>query len=334
MQKQIENAPESAIDRSPERSGADRRRIEDGRLETNERINAIVRTNTAEGDDKSKDKNNNDKKPDDNKNRTESDGSEGSNVRHNDATSGAPARPKESPYFAPASAVGLTAAGATMAAFSPSVISQIPLIGKIPYLPQAAAAFQSGIQSVLSPLGLGTGVNATHSIMYALPNWAGYAGVAGLAVPAGLWSLGMVKSLITGKRYGGLTGNIKEGARTIVGAPFYAYDQLMNARYKGGKLAQSTWNTATAPIKGTWNLGKNIVKGTWNGATQATSAALRPTWAGGAGLAGGTVLGVMGAPLTGGASLIASPLLGYAAGNMLKNSGSLEGKAATTASAH
>ncbi|MBP9850781.1 MAG: hypothetical protein KBC47_03755 [Candidatus Peribacteraceae bacterium] len=329
MPKQNETAPESAVDVSPEKSDARRQRIDQNRDRENDRINSVVRTSAPE-------KTEVEKKTDDEpkiKKTIETTTSssvtrEAANVRHLESSgSESKTDSKHEPFRHARSAVIGAAAGMTaLGSLGTGYLSQIPLLGKIPYFPQAGAAMFSGLNSLVTPLGLGTGTSATNWLMAMAPNFVGPTAAVALGIPTALYGIGMAKGFIKGERYGSFGNHVSEGTRLISELPFWPYKILMKAREETGQIAKSTWNTATAPIKGTWNLGKTIAKGTWKGAKEATTAALKPTWSGGIGAGIGSVFGVMGAPLTGGASLVASPLLGYAAGNIFKNSGASAGK--------
>ncbi len=212
-----------------------------------------------------------------------------------------------------------------------SGISQIPLIGQIPYLPQAAAWLQSGLTSLTAPLGLGTGVNATNAFMASLPTALGPASAVALGIPTALWLGGLGKSLITGEKYGGYWGNVAEATKTIAEIPFMPYHYAMKARVKTGEILNGTFNTVKKPFVGAWNLAGNIAKGAWNTATATTSAALTPTKWG----IGGAFLGTTLALSTGaGAAIPILAAAGYGISNYLKNTGAMNGSATSSSAGH
>jgi len=237
-----------------------------------------------------------------------------------------PASGDEPKNFTRYATIGVLGGAAAMASLSPSILAQFPLIGKIPYLPQAAAALQAGINSMITPLGFGTGTQATNTLMAGLlPTGVGAALTGAALIPAGLWSIGMAKSLLTGEKYGLGMGNIKEASRTIVGLPSKTYGAVIDARNWAGKKVGQTWNIAKAPFAGAWNIARNITKGAWHATASTTSAALKPTKWG----MGGALLGTAIAAGTGGAALPVLAGGGYALLNYLKNTGAMDGKSST-----
>ena len=246
---------------------------------------------------------------------------EPSNVRHNDSTHDAP---KKGAHHEPFPHARTTVIGslAAMTALGPSVISQIPLIGKIPYLAQASGWLQSGLSSLTTPLGLGTGTNATNAFMASLPTGMGPAAAVALGIPTALWGIGLTKALITGdKTERGYWGHVSQATKLISQMPFMPYHFAMKARVKTGEMAQSVWNTAKKPFAGAWNLAGKIAKSAWNTTAATTSAALTPTKWG----IGGALLGVA---LSGGtaAAIPVTAGLGYGIMNYLKNTGALDPK--------
>lgn len=111
-----------------------------------------------------------------------------------------------------------------------SVVSSIPLLGKIPYLPQFAGWLQSTTSSLAAPLGLSTGVNATNAVFAGLPAATGPIMAGALAIPAGLAGIGYLKGLVLGRRYGGFWNNVRAGAAIPFQAPAVAYRLAMSAR--------------------------------------------------------------------------------------------------------
>lgn len=254
-----------------------------------------------------------------------------SNVRHNDSMHDAPPDARNEPFkYARNTIIGGAAAMTALGSYGTTYLSQIPLLGKIPFFPQAGAAMFSGLNSLVTPLGLGTGASATNSALAIAPTWAGPLGAAVLGIPTALWGIGMAKNWIKGDdRKKGYWGNVADATELIASIPFMPYHYAMKARVKTGEIAQSTWNIAKTPFKGAWNLGANIAKGAWNMTTATTSAALTPTKWG----IGGALLGVA---LSGG-SAAAIPVtagLGYGILNYLKNTGAMNGKDGGSSSGH
>lgn len=203
--------------------------------------------------------------------------------------------------------------GATLAGAGSSLASW-PIIGKIPYLPQAAGWLQSSIGSVAKFAGLNTGPAATNSIMAALPAWAGPALGGALTIPAALWAIGLAKGYITGKRYGGFWGHVRAGAGTFYQPLFAAYEYTMSAREKAKDWTKAAFETVVGtPAKWAYNhLVKPVIP------------AVKPTVWG----VGGAALG--GAMFTGGTSLLVGAGA-YAAINYLNNTGWFKGKGGTPA---
>ncbi len=198
--------------------------------------------------------------------------------------------------------------GATLAGAGSSLASW-PIIGKIPYLPQAAGWLQSSIGSAAKYLGLSTGPAATNSVMAALPAWAGPALGGALTIPTALWAIGLAKGYITGKRYGGFWGHVRAGAGIFYQPLFAAYKYTMHARENAWKWTKKALGTVVGtPAKwGYDHLVKPVIP------------AVKPTVWG----VGGAALG--GAMFTGGTSLLVGAGA-YAAINYLNNTGWFKGK--------
>lgn len=260
------------------------------------------------------------KKPDDKKAEPKPESSEASNVRRIDSKQDAPMDTKNKPFkYARNTVIGSLGA---MTALGPSVISQIPLIGKIPYLAEASGWLQSGLTSLTSPLGLGTGVNATNSVLASFSTALGPVGAAAIGIPSALWLTGMARNLIRGDNTPkGFWGNVADATELIGQLPFMPYHFAMKARVKTGKVVDSAWKNIKKPFSGAWNLAGKIAKSAWNTTSATTSAALTPTKWG----IGGALLGVA---MTGGtaAAIPVTAGLGYGIMNYLKNTGALDPK--------
>jgi len=202
---------------------------------------------------------------------------------------------------------GIGAAGGIVA--GGSSVAEWPLLGKIPYLPQAAGWLQSSIGSVAKYLGLNTGTMATNSVMAALPTWVGPAVGGALTIPAALWAIGLAKGYITGKRYGGFLGHVRAGTGVFYQPLFAAYRGTMYAREK----AWDWTKTALGAVVGT------PAKWAYNHVVKPVIPAVKPTVWG----VGGAALG--GAMFTGGTSLLVGAGA-YAAINYLNNTGWFKGK--------
>ncbi len=351
----LDTGADNLVDRSPVRlatnSAADR--IHKG---TRHKLDAVVRTSAPEagkdkpkdGGDKPKDaaekpKDGAEKPKDKPEEKKPEPKPEEPTVKHLDAASGAAPSKKSwlsslkswlpSLSFPAQTGIGITGGLGALAVGGayPSTLASIPLIGKIPYLVQAAQWLNSGVSSLVSPLGLGTGSQAINTFMAGLPAGVGLGLTGAVAIPTALWLGGLTNSLITGEKYGGFIGNMTEATKTITEAAFWPYNIAMGARNKAGAFAQGTYDTIKKPFVGAWNVASNIAHGAWNATTETTSAALKPTKWG----VGGAFLGTTLALSTGAGAAI--PILagaGYAISNYLKNTGAMNGNAATHSAGH
>ena len=233
---------------------------------------------------------------------------------------------------------GLGAAGALSA--SGSSLASWPLLGKIPYLPQALGWLQGSITGVTNSLGIGTGPLATHSVLQTwpswlwqiggstMPAWLGPALTGAVVIPGALWSIGKMKSLITGTEYSGFVQPIKEALKL----PFQTAAAPFKLGYKGLlKLREGTVFTG----KKIGDLGKGIVK---YGVTEplkflneklvkgVIAPMLKPTgWGVGGAVAAGLLMGSNPGFLT-------AIGLGYLIPNLIKNKGWLIGGGGTGSS--
>ncbi len=132
---------------------------------------------------------------------------------------------------------GLAVAGGAVA--TGSALSALPIIGKIPYLPELAQAIQNGLVAGSNYLGMNTGAAATNSVLgnpllAAMPNL----GPAVLGA-AGLWGLGKLNEKITGHKSGGgnFFGTMWNGVRSPFDLTMAAGSMLMKTPGKIGKAA-------------------------------------------------------------------------------------------------
>jgi hypothetical protein len=237
IKQNLEFDPEAKTERGHESSRD--ATIDHGIDSTHSRINSIVRTSAPEH------------KHDDHKEKPKAEEKPKDKPAHPEPSPAAHAEPEhvvhdlgathDVPHskmsFANKTGIGVTAGlGAlTVAGAYPSALASIPLIGKIPYLVKAATWLNAGVHSLVSPLGLGTGTQAINTYMAGLP----YIGVlptavgatltGALAIPTALWGMGLAKSLITGKRYGG----IDTGTSGIQGHPSQEYQAARRSSFVG-----------------------------------------------------------------------------------------------------
>lgn len=96
-----------------------------------------------------------------------------------------------------------------------SSVESWPLLGKIPYLPQAAAWLKGTLLGAAESLNIGTGSMATNSIFQMLPTATAPIALGG----AGLYVLGKLNAYLNGKEKSGLLRTIWNGVRSPVDIP-------------------------------------------------------------------------------------------------------------------
>jgi hypothetical protein len=227
----------------------------------------------------------------------------------------------------PIAGVGaISAAGAAVAAGGTGIES-LPILGKIPYLPEAAAWLQHSFFGAANYLGLNTGALATKAYLATLPSWLGPAAIGAITIPAAIWGIGKIKQalyqMVNDTQFPGFLQPVKEALKTpiqIAAMPF----KLFQASMRGiGSTARGTAKFSKNAITGTANFlfkkpYESIVKPLANIAGQA----LKPTgWGVGGAVAGGLLAAGSGAGALG---IVTVPVL-YGIMNYLKNSGKLGG---------
>lgn len=202
-----------------------------------------------------------------------------------------------------------------------SSIGNWPILGKIPYLPEAAQWIQKGILSASDFLGMNTGTLAAapHSWLAALPTFVGPTAVAA----GGLWGLGKFNELLTGREKSGFNvlKTMWNGARSVYDLPKFGLGKVWGWTSSPFTRKENILNRSAVGLR-------NIVRDwAWNPLIKPI---ISPTKLGvGAGILGA----LLGNAATGGSSLIIGGTL-YGIGNYLTNKGHLAGSSAAPAASH
>lgn len=235
-------------------------------------------------------------------------------VRTNSAdTSVAPAA-SETGLVATGKAVvkGTTIAASTVTAAGglvPSIYS-LPILEKIPYLPQISSSIYGGLNSVANYFGINTGAAATKASLAYLPT-ATMPIALGLG---GLYGLGKLNEKITGRPQSaglrGIPGRLWNGVRSVYDIPAWGLKKTLGYGKDG---AGWLWKAAGAP-------GRFMRDKVW---TPVVKPLIKPTLAGvGGAFAGATLAAAAGAATP----LLPATALGFFGMNYLKNKGYLGGK--------
>lgn len=206
---------------------------------------------------------------------------------------------------------GLVAAGVSIADW--------PILGRIPYLPEAAQWTQKSILSASNFLGVNTGTAATTSWLAALPNWVGPTAVAA----GGLWGLGKFSEWLTLREKSGFNvlKTMWNGTRLVYDLPKVTLGKVWQWTKSPFTKKENIINRSVVGIK-------NIVRDwAWNPLIKPV---VHPTKLGvGVGILGA----VFGNALTGGSPLVIAGTL-YGIGNYLTNKGHLAGAPSSPAAVH
>lgn len=207
-------------------------------------------------------------------------------------------------------AAGVAGAGLEAAGVAPNLYS-LPILNKIPYLPQISASIYGGLNTVASYFGINTGAAATNATLAALPTPTAPLLLGGL----GLGALGKLNEKITGRP----TPSGKNPLKMMWNGIRSVYDFPAATLNKAGEYTKKTagwvWDYG---IKAPGRIARDYV---WNPLLKPM---VKPTLWG----VGGGFLGAAAAASVAGTPLTPAIALGFFGMNYLKNKGYLANKSA------
>jgi len=270
-----------------------------------EQIEKLVGAQTKEKSDEKKDKSADSQKP-------AAERTETKNVRTNSADESSAASTETG--LVPTVAAGLekatnAAAAITVAGAALPNLYTLPILNKIPYLPQISASIYGGLNTVANYFGINTGYAATNSFLAGLPTPTAPIALGGL----GLWGLGKLNEKITGRP----KPSGRNFLQTMWNGVRSVYDFPAATLNKAGEYTKKTagwvWDYG---IRTPARIARDYV---WNPLVKPM---VKPTLWG----VGGGFLGAAAAASVAGTPLTPAIALGFFGMNYLKNKGILSGK--------